>query len=104
MLSRSAFAICRSPLLKRCAESVRWASTARTLDSLSDAAILEKIAKKEVSVHKLESLLSNPIRALSIRRSVLFKEEADEKCKDIPSTQWDSTPFFSRVAVSVSFE
>ena len=82
---------------------MRWASTVRTLDSLSDAAILEKIAKREVSVHKLESLLSDPLRALSIRRSVLFKENAHEKCKDIPSTQWDSTPFFSRVAVSVSF-
>ena len=63
---------------------------------------MERIEKKEVSVHKLESLLSDPVRALRIRRQFLFKENVDTKCSDIPSNGWDSAPFFSRVAVIIT--
>ena len=93
----------RIAVLHRCAvRGVRCFSTLQSLDSLSNSAILEKIEKKEVSVHKLESLLSDPVRALRIRRHFLFKEDTESKCRDLPSNGWDSTPFFSRVAVSVA--
>lgn len=74
-------------------------STAQSLDSLSNDVILEKLKKKEVSVHKLESLLSDPVRALNLRRNFLFNESAEEQFKEIPANGWDSTSFFSRVAV-----
>lgn len=77
--------------------SLRWFST---LDSLSDSEILEKISTKEISIHKLESLLTDPVRALTIRRQFYFKEEATPMCKDIPSNKWDSTSYFARVAVT----
>ena len=93
----------RSAVLHRFAvRGVRCFSSLQSLDSLSDSAILEEIEKKEVSVHKLESLLSDPVRALRIRRQFLFKENVDAKCSDIPSNGWDSAPFFSRVAVIIA--
>ena len=89
----------------------RSASTAANFDVLSDCQILDKISKKEISVHKLESVLSDPVRALQIRRQFLFKDirrqflfkdTAKEKFQDLPSNNWDSTSFFSRVTVCVS--
>ena len=79
----------------------RSASTAANFDVLSDCQILEKISKKEISVHKLESVLSDPVRALQIRRQFLFKDAANDKFQDLPSNHWDSTSFFSRVTVCV---
>ena len=78
----------------------RWIST---LDSLSDSEILVKISTKEVSIHKLESLLTDPVRALTIRRQFYFNEDTATKCKDIPSNKWDSTSFFTRVTVTIGF-
>lgn len=78
----------------------RWIST---LDSLSDSEILAKISTKEVSIHKLESLLTDPVRALTIRRQFYFNEDTATKCKDIPSNKWDSTSFFTRVTVTIGF-
>ena len=80
----------------------RSASSAANFDALSDRQILDKIAKKEISVHKLESVLSDPVRAIEIRRQFLFKDAATEKFEHIPSNHWDSTSFFSRVSVCVS--
>lgn len=80
----------------------RSASTAANFDVLSDCQILDKISKKEISVHKLESVLSDPVRALQIRRQFLFKDAANDKFQDLPSNHWDSTSFFSRVTVCVS--
>ena len=77
----------------------RMASTVRNLDALTDGAILEMISKKEVSIHKLESLLSDPVRALLIRRQFLFSDTAQDKFANIPANHWDSTGFFSRVSV-----
>lgn len=81
----------------------RSASTAANFDALSDSEILDKISKKEIKVHKLESLLSDPVRALQIRRQFLFKDAAKEKFGNVPSNNWDSTSFFSHVTVCVSF-
>ena len=69
------------------------------MDHLSDDEIIEKISNKELSVHKLESVLTDPVRALSIRRRIVFNKDLKEIVDEIPSNQWDSTPFFSRVAV-----
>ena len=72
-------------------------ATASNLNSLSDSEIIEKIKAKEISVHKLESLLSDPLRAIAIRRQFLIADSA--KWNSTPSNQWDSTAFFNRVAV-----
>lgn len=77
----------------------RMASTVRNLDTLTDGAILEMISKKEVSIHKLESLLSDPVRALLIRRQFLFNDATQDKFANIPANHWDSEGFFSRVSV-----
>ena len=69
------------------------------MDHLSDDEIIEKISNKELSVHKLESVLADPVRALSIRRQIVFNKDLKEVVDEIPTNHWDSTPFFSRVAV-----
>ena len=69
------------------------------MDNLSDEEIIAKISNKELSVHKLESVLADPVRALSIRRQIVFHKDLKETVDEIPSNHWDSTPFFSRVAV-----
>ena len=75
----------------------RGFATASNLNSLSDSEIIEKIRAKEISVHKLESLLTDPLRAIAIRRQFLIAD--DTKWSSTPSNQWDSTAFFNRVAV-----
>ena len=73
------------------------------MDELTDDEIIEKISKKELSVHKLESVLADPVRALSIRRRIVFNKDLKDVVDEIPSNHWDSTPFFSRVAVVALF-
>lgn len=77
--------------------SARWLATSQNLDAFSDNDILDKIKNKEVSVHKLESLLSNPLRAIAIRRQYLISNE--KKWENTPLNQWDSSNYFNRVVV-----
>lgn len=91
--SKQQLRVLRATLPIRC-----FASTP-SIDQLTDSEIINKIEKKELSIHKLESLLSDPVRALSIRRQIVFQKEQQEIVNEIPSNHWDSTPFFSRVAV-----
>ena len=78
--------------------SARWLATSQNLDSLSDNDILSKINNKEISIHKLESLLSSPLRAIAIRRQYLIENE--KKWESTPLNQWDSSSFFNRVVVN----
>ena len=71
-----------------------------TVEQLPDSAKVE-VNKKELSIHKLESVLSDPLRAISIRRKYLLDDP--ERWNNIPSNQWNSTEFFSRVSVCSFF-
>lgn len=75
----------------------RCFSVSQNLDALKDDEILAMINKKEISVHKLESLLADPLRAISIRRQYLIQDP--ETWNSIPSNNWDSTDYFKRVSV-----
>ena len=81
--------------------NLRFVSSTSNLDSLTDNEIFDKVNKKELSIHKLESVLSDPLRAISIRRKYLLDDP--ERWNNIPSNQWNSTEFFSRVSVCSFF-
>jgi len=69
------------------------------LSSLPDAVILEKLQKGELSVYRLESMLGDCTRAVSLRRALLVEQieatEPEAQPTTTPATALNDLPFAS---------